>query len=655
MLHPVPFRNCFFIALIISSVIANVACGGGAAGANIGGTGGAQTNPASQTTTALSVSPGTVEFSDQALSTLSSPQSVIVSNAGTASVSIGAIAVTGNFLEQHDCGTTLAPSRSCTVAVTFSPETAGTLTGELKIVDSSTTKQYTIAVRGRGVSKAQLKANVSSLDFGSVTVGQSTERTVTLSNTGGQSLTISGVSTSLSSFSVSGLTLPLTLPAGATATLNVSFSPTSVGGLSGSLSIANSASNQPYVISLTGTGLAQSKGQLAVSTTSLNFGTTITGQSSSQTLRLSNTGTATLTVNGITTNGSGFSATGTVTPFTIAPGASSDVVATFKPSVVGSATGSITVANSTTTQPITITLSGTAVAPAQLTASASSLNFGTVTVGQSSSLSLRLTNTGGAALTVSGIAVTGTGFVSNSPSMPLTLAPGAVADITATFNPSTSGSASGSLTVTNSASQPLSIALSGTGATAGQLVTNTTNISFGTVTVGQSGAQSVTLTNTGGSTLTVSSISTSGPGFALSGITVPLTMTPGTSKSFSVTFSPSNAGDAAGTVYVASSTTGQALTINLAGTAVNPPAPVTHSVTLSWNACTSTVAGYYIYRGTQNGGPYTKLNASVETGTVYTDETVQNGKVYYYVLTALDQKAVESNYSSQVVANVPAN
>jgi fibronectin type 3 domain-containing protein len=74
---------------------------------------------------------------------------------------------------------------------------------------------------------------------------------------------------------------------------------------------------------------------------------------------------------------------------------------------------------------------------------------------------------------------------------------------------------------------------------------------------------------------------------------------------------------------------------------------------LSWDASTSQVAGYNIYRGTKSGGPYAKLNSSLEPGTVYTDSSVQSGTTYYYVSTAVDSSNVESAYSNQAAAAIP--
>jgi hypothetical protein len=79
-----------------------------------------------------------------------------------------------------------------------------------------------------------------------------------------------------------------------------------------------------------------------------------------------------------------------------------------------------------------------------------------------------------------------------------------------------------------------------------------------------------------------------------------------------------------------------------------------HSVTLTWNASTSTVAGYNVYRSTVKGRDYVKINAALVTGqTSYKDETVQSGTTYYYVTRAVDAKGRESLDSADVVVKVP--
>ncbi len=80
-----------------------------------------------------------------------------------------------------------------------------------------------------------------------------------------------------------------------------------------------------------------------------------------------------------------------------------------------------------------------------------------------------------------------------------------------------------------------------------------------------------------------------------------------------------------------------------------------HNVSLTWNASSSSnVAGYYVYRGSKSGGPYTKLS-SLLSGTSYVDGTVGAGQIYYYATTAADPSGDESAYSNQVQATIPTS
>jgi hypothetical protein len=78
-----------------------------------------------------------------------------------------------------------------------------------------------------------------------------------------------------------------------------------------------------------------------------------------------------------------------------------------------------------------------------------------------------------------------------------------------------------------------------------------------------------------------------------------------------------------------------------------------HSVQLTWQASTSTVVGYNIYRGTTNSGPYVRINTTLVTPLSYADSSVASSTIYYYVTTAVDPAGVESEYSNQATAKIP--
>ncbi len=173
-------------------------------------------------------------------------------------------------------------------------------------------------------------------------------------------------------------------------------------------------------------------------------------------------------------------------------------------------------------------------------------------------------------------------------------------------------------------------------------------------------AVSFTATPQGGQSFSISG--TISPAAGGSGTTVALS---GATSATTTTDSAGNytfTGLANGTYVVTPSHTGytftpstQSVTVNGANvTAVNFSAvpQVPHSVLLSWNASTSTVSGYNVYRSTVSGTQYAKLNSAL-VGLAYTDTSVLNGKTYFYVTTAVDANGVESVYSNEVSANIP--
>src|ERR1019366_1256507 len=133
-------------------------------------------------------------------------------------------------------------------------------------------------------------------------------------------------------------------------------------------------------------------------------------------------------------------------------------------------------------------------------------------------------NTGGSSLTISAAPASGSGFSLSGLTLPVTLTAGQSTSFTVLFSPTTSGSASGSVSITSNGSNPnLSIPLSGTGVTQGAPTANPASLAFGSVQVRNSTSLSETLTNTGGSSLTISAAPASGSGFSLSGLSLPLT------------------------------------------------------------------------------------------------------------------------------------
>jgi hypothetical protein len=107
------------------------------------------------------------------------------------------------------------------------------------------------------------------------------------------------------------------------------------------------------------------------------------------------------------------------------------------------------------------------------------------------------------------------------------------------------------------------------GPTFGQIVFSPSPVNFGNVNVGASGTQAVTISNTGSGNVLVTALSSS-PGFALNGLTLPLALLPGQAASFTVTFTPAQAGPAFATVPFTSDAANAPTALVLSGTGVNP-------------------------------------------------------------------------------------
>src|SRR2546425_85131 len=218
-----------------------------------------------------------------------------------------------------------------------------------------------------------------------------------MTNSGIARLTIAQVSITGAGFSISGLTLPLTLAAGQSSTLSVQFAPTTTGSVSGSLSLVSNAPNSPGTIALSGTGVQP---QLSVAPPSVSFGNVLVGSTGVQSLTLTNSGSANLTIAQGSVTGAGFSISGLTFPLTLPPGQSSTFSVQFAPTTTDTASGGVSLVSHAPNSPSTIALSANGVQP-QLSVTPPNASLGNVVVSSSSSLQdLTLTNSGGVNLTI---------------------------------------------------------------------------------------------------------------------------------------------------------------------------------------------------------------------------------------------------------------
>jgi hypothetical protein len=310
----------------------------------------------------------------------------------------------------------------------------------------------------------------------------------------------------------------------------------------------------------------------AISPASLNFGFQgVSATSAPQTITISNPSTATFNIARIAASGN-FSQTNNCVG-SLAIGARCSVNVTFASTATGLQSGAITVTDNTRISPLAIPLSGTGVNGPFLTPSPSRTNFAPQAVGtRSTPAPTVLLNTGNAAMSISGISITGadssdfTQINNCGGSLP---AAGSCT-VNVTFTPTAAGSRTASVAVSDTATgspQSASLAGTGLGPTASLSLSA---LSFSAQAVGTtSTAQVVTLTNSGDEGLNFTQIAAAGD-FSETN-TCSTTLAAGGSCQISVTFEPTATGNRAGSITIADNAVGSPQTVALSGTGLTAP------------------------------------------------------------------------------------
>jgi len=410
------------------------------------------------------LNPGSLAFGSQAAGTTSASQVVTLTNSGSGTLSIGSIAASGDFTETNNCSSSLAANSSCTVNVTFSPRIAGADTGALTFTDNAPTSPQVVTLTGTGVTPLSFKP--ATLALGSVAVGHTSSKTVTVTNN--QSSAISLSHTTSADYSVTGGTCGSSLAAAAKCTIAVTFAPTSSGAINGALAITTNGALSPQIVALTGTGTGGPTAPLTFSPATLSFSATGIGVTSpAKTITVTNSSASSVTINAIGASadyaavGSGASPCGGA----LAASAKCTLSVTFTPSNTGATKGAVAIATSGAGSPQIVDVTGTGALPVAL--APTSLAFGDQKVGTTSvGKTVTLTNNSGATITVSSIVASGDFTAAPSGKKPCgaSVAAGAKCTFSVTFSPNVTGAISGAATVTESAPlSPAVIKLTGTG------------------------------------------------------------------------------------------------------------------------------------------------------------------------------------------------
>jgi hypothetical protein len=412
----------------------------------------------------LTVSPASHDFGNVTVNTAATA-ALILTNSGTAHLSITNIAVSGTGFQttpiKEPAG--IPAGGQLVVSLTFSPKTAGNFSGAVTVTsDDPNNPTKTVALTGAATNQAvgKLVATPTALSLNATRMGSTVSAATTLKNIGTANVTLSQINLGGAGFSTSGIAAPVLVVPGESLTLTVNYTPTSTTASSGNISLV-SAEGGITSVSLSGT---VSQSALTLSPGSINFGSVVTGVANTQTVQISNPGSASVTVTAANISGTGFSSSGLTLPLTLSGGKTASFNVQFDPKATGPATGSLSLVSDATNPPSAIALSGAGVAAGlTLSVNPTSVSFGNVNVGSTASHTVTVTNTGNSNVAISQESLTGANL-SLSGGAAVTLSPSQSVTLTVQYAPTTAVSTAGTLAiVSNATGSPASIPVSGTG------------------------------------------------------------------------------------------------------------------------------------------------------------------------------------------------
>lgn len=451
-----------------------------------------------------------INYGSQQVDVRSNPVVVTVTNNQSSALNVSGISAGGDFSQTNTCQQPLSQNQSCTISVYFTPSTTGNRSGTLTITDSAANSPQYVALAGTGASSA-LTVNPTTLTFGSQIVNTTgAGQKITVTNSGFVNVTINSVAAS-GSFSETDTCTGQILTPGQNCTVTASFAPVVTGSLSGTITINDTATGAPHLVSMTGTS------QLPVSLSSnLSFSATNVGTSSTpQTMTVTNNQSQTL--NFTWSVGGDYSAVGNGTNpcnGTLAAKAKCTFAITFTPTTNGQIKGDLTISFSGAGSPAFGAFTGTGqngpTSPFSFTPATA--NFANVALNTTSSKTITIKNMTAASVTINSVTAGGPFTVTPSGTIPCggALATGTSCTVTASFNPITTGSQIGGISVNSTASVATQVQnASGTGVLA--VTMSPTSINFGTVAVGSTSAvQVITVTNNKTTAIPINSVIPSG-------------------------------------------------------------------------------------------------------------------------------------------------
>ena len=440
---------------------------------------------------AMSLSSQKLVFASTPVGTQSAAQTIVVTNIGSAALTVTAVVASGGFDASSTCLAAAIPiSSTCSVSIQFAPSSPGTVTGLLTIYGNVSGGQVTATLSGVATAAAEIVLTPTMLTFPSTPVGTSSAaQNITVSNTGASMVNLQSV-TAAGDFAITADTCGGSLAPAVGCTVSLTFTPSASGARSGTLSVTDDAGVQ--VAELTGTGTSAATD--ALSPLALSFAAQqVNTASAAMPVTLTNTGDEALTLIAAVVSGDFAVVNGCGA--TLPGHAACGILVSYVPKSTGAEAGLLTVTDEFRSQ--TATLTGTGVAPPGVSLlPTGGLSFVPTAVGQASAAqTVTLTNSGGAALTISSAAVSGD-FAVGTNTCGTSVAAGATCMLQITFSPTAGGVRPGLLTLADSAgNSPQTLPLMGVGVDFALAVDGAASLSIAS---GQTANYLLLLTSTAG-------------------------------------------------------------------------------------------------------------------------------------------------------------
>jgi hypothetical protein len=540
----------------------------------------------------LAWTPASQAFGPTAPGSTSQATTFTLTNSGASQTGMLSVSVAGTDAAQFPpssdtCSkTTLAAGAKCTVDVAFAPTSTGGASATLQVVDAAATGMpTTAALTGTVASGAVFGVAPPAYDFGSFTVGNaSPHQSFTVTNSGGSPATagVAVLGTNATDFALSASSCTGMLAPMATCSFLISFTPSTAGAESATLSIAGTGATSTSA-ALTGTGLAAAA--LAIGPATQDFGTVAQGASSMDfPFSVTNNGGVASGPLAVSFGGSSASlfqlGAQTCDNATLGANGSSScsIHVHFSPTAgtTGAVTASLLVAG-TPGGTAVATLTGNVTSAASLALTPSPFGFGPQPQGTPTSpVTFTVTNAGGSnsgtpAFTQGGPNAADFVVVTNNCT---TAVPGSngTCTLSVVFTPSTQAAESSTLTVTATPGGTSTATLSGTGEAPAAIGISPSPFDYQNVVQATATppTQTFTVTNSGGVATSIPVVTQGGSGdFAITSNGCTQAIPSLGSCPITVAFDPSALGPESSTLTV-SATTGGTATATLSGTGVTP-------------------------------------------------------------------------------------